>query len=93
MPKYSGFFVYYNVNNYKFNLMSTYSKVLTDTSITVNHIAHLLKEASIDFVVKDNVESARLAGFGTYDNNVELHVKTDDEKEAIRIIEVALKAS
>lgn len=61
-------------------------KILTDSSIVINRIAYLLKENNIVTNIVDNVESARLAGFGSPINNVELYVLKSDFKKAEQVI-------
>ncbi len=53
-------------------------KIFTDSAIVINRIVQLLDEEEIPSIIKDNVESARLAGFGTSPNNVELYVTKSD---------------
>lgn len=67
--------------------MNELVKILTDSAIIINRIAQLLDEEKIPSIVKDNVESARLAGFGTPSNNVELYVSEHDINRAKIIIE------
>ncbi|WP_341221025.1 putative signal transducing protein [Polaribacter atrinae] len=64
-----------------------YTKVFTDNSILVNGLQSLLKEAGIDSIVSDGVESGRLAGFGVPSNSVELFILKTDLKEAEPIID------
>ncbi|MGO3706886.1 MAG: putative signal transducing protein [Mesonia hippocampi] len=66
--------------------MDNYIKILTDSSIVINRIAYLLKENNIVTNIVDNVESARLAGFGSPINNVELYVLKSDFKKAEQVI-------
>jgi len=61
-------------------------KILTDSAIVINRIVQLLDEEKIPSVVRDNVESARLAGFGTSSNDVELYVSKSDTNRAEMII-------
>ncbi|MCZ4408880.1 DUF2007 domain-containing protein [Cryomorphaceae bacterium 1068] len=68
-------------------------KLLTGSSIEVSRIAALLEDNSIAIFTKDNVESARVAGFGVPQNSVELHVAADDFDRAKKILEEAKKAS
>ena len=49
-------------------------KVFSDMAILVNRLHNLLKDQGIDSIVKDNVESARLGGYGTFQNTVELFI-------------------
>ena len=61
-------------------------KILTDSAIVITRIVQLLDEEKIPSIVRDNVESARLAGFGTSSNNVELYVYRSDLDRAESII-------
>ena len=67
--------------------MDKHIKILTSSSIIFNRIAFLLDQKNIATLIKDNVESARLAGFGTTQNDVELYVNNSDFKSAQKIIE------
>ena len=67
--------------------MEDYVRILTDTSIIVNRIASFLEENNISIRIRDNVESARLAGFGVPQNDVELYVHKDDYENAHQLIE------
>lgn len=71
--------------------MIEHVKVLTDSAIVVNRIIQLLDEEKITSIVRDNVESARLAGFGTPSNNVELYVHKSDVEKAELIIRSFMK--
>jgi len=66
--------------------MSEYVKILTDRKIIINRISQLLDEEKIPYLVKDNAESARLAGFGTSSNDVDLYVYKSDFNKAETII-------
>ncbi|MFC4268415.1 MULTISPECIES: putative signal transducing protein [Polaribacter] len=63
-----------------------YSKLFTDNSIIVKGLTKILDEESITYLVKDRVESSRLAGFGSPDNSVEVHVHSSDLDKALKII-------
>ena len=67
--------------------MDKHIKILTSSSIIINRIAFLLDQRNIGTLIKDNVESARLAGFGTTQNDVELFVHNSDFESAQKIIE------
>jgi len=67
--------------------MDKHIKILTSSSIIINRIAFLLDQKNIATLIKDKVESARLAGFGTTQNDVELYVNNSDFKSAQKIIE------
>ncbi|WP_083879654.1 putative signal transducing protein [Cesiribacter andamanensis] len=66
-------------------------KILTDSAVVINRIAQLLDEEKIPRIIRDNVESARLAGFGTSSNNVELYVNKSDVERAEMIIRTFTK--
>ena len=63
-----------------------YSKLFTDNSIIVKGLTKILDEESITYLVKDRFESSRLAGFGSQDNSVEVHVHSSDLDKALKII-------
>ncbi|WKN46272.1 putative signal transducing protein [Tunicatimonas pelagia] len=67
--------------------MNEHVKMLIGSSIVINRAASLLDENNIPTLIKDNVESARLAGFGTLQNEVELYIYKSDLKRAQLIIE------
>jgi hypothetical protein len=67
--------------------MNEHVKILTDSAIVINRIVQLLEEQGIPTIVKDQAESARLAGYGTFLNDAELYVKKADFKRAEIIIQ------
>lgn len=67
--------------------MKEHVKILTGSSIIINRIAELLEQNNIPILIRDNVESARLAGFGAPQNDVELYVFQSDFSRAQSIIE------
>ncbi|MGB3848957.1 MAG: DUF2007 domain-containing protein [Tunicatimonas sp.] len=73
--------------------MNEHLKILTDSSIIINRIAYLLDQNNIPSITKDNVESARLAGFGISPNEVALYVYRSDYERATKIIEAFRKES
>ncbi len=66
--------------------MNQYELLLTDSAITINRVAQVLKENGITIHIRDNVNSARLAGFGSTQNDVELHVAASDIIRAQSIV-------
>lgn len=72
--------------------MSQHIKVLTDSSIIINRAADLLKQEGIASIIKNNVESGRLAGFGTSNNDVELWIQEDDLEKAQSILNESIKS-
>lgn len=73
--------------------MKEHIRILTDNSIFINRVSHILDENKIPSLIKDNAESARLAGFGTSSNEVELYVYQSDVEESKRIIKSILDSN
>jgi coenzyme F420-reducing hydrogenase alpha subunit len=73
--------------------MKEHVRILTDSAIVINRIAQILDENKIASLVKDDVESARLAGFGIPSNEVQLYVYESDVDEANRIIKSILESN
>jgi hypothetical protein len=70
------------------NNTHNFIKIFTGNSITVLSIMNSLEDKNIIAVVKDDSESARLAGFGMVAPGLqEVFVHQDELDEAIRIIE------
>jgi hypothetical protein len=67
--------------------MSEFVRVLTSSLITINRVASILEEKDIPALIKDNTESARLAGFGISQNEVDLYVKKLDFEKAKKVIQ------
>lgn len=67
--------------------MSEYIRIKTGSSIEINRWAGLLDQNNIPTIIKDNVESARAAGFGISQNSVDLYVNSSDAKRAQKLIE------
>ena len=66
---------------------SNYIKVFGGNSIEAKRIELALKESNIEPILKDETESARLAGFGTpLPELVEIFVNKDEEARALAII-------
>ena len=66
--------------------MNKHIKIFTSSSIIINRIASILNQNNIQTLIKDNVESARLAGFGISSNDVELYIDNSDVESAQKII-------
>ena len=66
-------------------------KVFTGTSIFAKRLNHLLAEANIPTIVKDQIASGTLAGFGTMDTGVQLFVQDTDLDKANKIIDAFQK--
>jgi hypothetical protein len=71
--------------------MNEHVRILTDSAIVINRMAQLLEEAQIPVMVKDNVESARLGGFGSPANNVDLYVHKSNVAAAVAILKANAK--
>lgn len=65
-------------------------KLLSDSAIVINRVAQILAENNITYRIKDNVESARLAGFGISQNAVDLFIQEEDLKKAEELIRALL---
>ena len=66
--------------------MNDYIKIITGSAITISRLEYLLNANNIETRVRDNVESARLAGFGAQQNDVELFVRRENVDKAQSII-------
>ena len=73
--------------------MKGHVRILTDSSIVINRISQILNENEIPSLVKDDVESTRLAGFGTPLNEIQLYVDEEDVDQAKRIIKSILESN
>ena len=68
--------------------MSTkHVKIFSGTSIIINRLRSLLEDDHIGSIVKNQFESARLAGFGAPMNSVDLYVLDTDVEKAAPIVE------
>ena len=66
---------------------SNYINVFGGNSIAAQRVELALKENNIEPILKDETESARLAGFGTpLPELVEIFVNKDEEVRALAII-------
>jgi|TARA_B110000908_G_C10119483_1_gene386925 hypothetical protein len=62
-------------------------RIRTGSAILINRIAQILDENKIPSLIQDNVESARLAGFGISPNEVHLYIYKSDVEKAEEIIQ------
>jgi hypothetical protein len=53
-------------------------KIFSGSQIASMAVIQLLEERGVDYLVKNQFESARLAGFGNLDAAVEIYVKEAD---------------
>ena len=68
-------------------MKTTYSKLFAGSFIVVQRITQNLKEQGISPIVKDETESARLAGFGTSTSGLqELYVNAYEKVKAETIV-------
>ena len=66
--------------------MDQHIRIYSASSITILGLATLLEQNGIAALVKDQIESGRLAGFGTQYNDVDLFVLEIDKLKALEII-------
>jgi hypothetical protein len=67
--------------------MSEFVRLLTSSSIIINRIASILEQKDIPALIKDNTESARLAGFGASQDDVDIYVNKSDFEKAQKAIQ------
>ncbi|WP_166461099.1 putative signal transducing protein [Flavicella sediminum] len=65
---------------------ATHIKLFTGSFIAVQRLQLDLNDAEIPFIVKNNNDSAILAGFGALSDNVELFIFEDDLEKASKIL-------
>ena len=70
----------------------TQAKVFSGSEIMAQAIRQLLEQAGIEVLVRDDIESGRLAGFGTLDRAVEIFVKGSDFIRANQLVQSFLQA-
>ncbi len=61
-------------------------KIFTGSLIVTNRIASLLDENKISTRIQNNMDSGRLAGFGTLENDIDLYVQNSDFESAQKIL-------
>ncbi|NJX15577.1 putative signal transducing protein [Tamlana crocina] len=67
--------------------MSNYIKIFSGSFIEVQRIFSELEKINICAIIKDESESARLAGFGTFGQGFqEIHVHKDELDRALKAI-------
>ncbi len=65
---------------------TSYYKLFSESPIIVNRLRSLLEEEGIDSLVKNQIESARLAGFGVSTQTIDLYIHKADIKKASLIL-------
>uniref|UniRef100_UPI004049D3CC putative signal transducing protein n=1 Tax=Flavobacterium sp. TaxID=239 RepID=UPI004049D3CC len=68
--------------------MQEHIKIYTGTAMMVNRLAYLLDEQNIHSIIKNEIESGRLAGFVSPENSVELYILNSDLENAKAVFEV-----
>lgn len=68
-------------------MTSNYIKMYSGSSILVNRLNSLLKEANIASIIKDNINSSQMAGFGPLGQSIELYILNSDVEAAKPIID------
>lgn len=62
--------------------MNMHIKVFSGSQIFANRLSQLLDEIEVPYLIKDNKESGRLAGFGTLGNSVDVFIYESDLEKA-----------
>ncbi|MDE0535357.1 MULTISPECIES: putative signal transducing protein [unclassified Tenacibaculum] len=62
--------------------MNKHVKVFSGTQIFVGRLSQLLDEINVPYLIKDNKESGRLAGFGTLGNSVDVFIYESDVEKS-----------
>lgn len=63
-----------------------YKKVYSGSEINSLAVKDILEQNAIVYIIKDNVASGVIAGFGTLDKAVHVFVLDNNEKKAIELI-------
>lgn len=72
-------------------MSSDYTKIFTGNLFIIQLIVSKLREIGIEPIVKDESESARLAGFAAnIDGDREIHVNNDETDKALAVIKRVL---
>lgn len=62
-------------------------KIFSGSEILAQGLRDKIEGAGVTVVIKNNIQSGRLAGFGTYDQAVELFLQESDYGKVSKIIE------
>ena len=68
-------------------MSNEYVNIFTGSSILTSRVRSLLEEEGISSIVKDDMESGRLAGFGAPLNSSQLFILESDYENAKPVIE------
>ncbi len=64
----------------------THIRLYSGSFIEVQRLQLDLNDAEIPFLIKNNNESAKMAGFGALSDNVQVHIFESDFKKASEIL-------
>ena len=67
-------------------MKATHIKLFSESPIIVNRVRSLLQEQGIGSLVKNQIESARLAGFGVSVDIVDLFILSSDLEKANKVL-------
>ena len=67
-------------------MKTTHIKIFSETPIIINRLQALLEDVHIGSFVKNNIESARLAGFGTLSDTIDLFILSSDIEKASSVV-------
>ncbi len=67
--------------------MSDLVRLSTSSAIIVDRIATILEQNNVPAMIKNNFESANLAGFGASQNDVDIFVNKSDMAKAQQLVE------
>ncbi len=66
---------------------TSYVKIFSESPIIINRLRSLLDQQHINSLVKNQIESARLAGFGILNDTIDLYIHKSDLQKAMRIVQ------
>jgi len=66
---------------------TSYIKIFSESPIIINRLRSLLDEQHISSLVKNQIESARLAGFGILNDAIDLYIHKTDLQKAMSIVQ------
>ena len=66
---------------------TSYVKIFSKSPIIINRLRSLLDQQHINSLVKNQIESARLAGFGILNDTIDLYIRKSDLQKAMRIVQ------
>jgi|TARA_B110000967_G_scaffold5050_1_gene5000 hypothetical protein len=69
-------------------MINEYVKLFTESNIIITGLKNMLEAESVNYIIKDKFESARLGGYGEQSTSVEIHVLKTDVTIAENILAV-----